>query len=459
MEARSIAPKDTDLCLYYNLPISNPATATAPIVANFSQSLDQAILAKCQYYHLVILRMLIPLQSVPFFRYPSTPYTLTLGYNSNWYQANVNFAAIDSSTSNILAVQQFLNMVNSAFSTAFAALQAANPSAAQFINAPQITYSASTQLFSLVVDRYAWTANDPGSPSIWFCSQLMEKFSNMMNVAVSWNSASGRDCKLVIQELANNISTNPTPGAFVSTLTTALTQNAATSSLAVGALVNTIISGVQITVSSSKTNGSQAISQTFTTAGSASPAATSILVKSATAIYPFEIGSVVSMYQPQQITMTEVCPSVVDWLSIRRVMLTSTSMPCRPEYFPSQALPGNTSGIASQTQPIPMITDFLIVPPTTLNSFNTLVFNTVVYREIDLMGDSPLNRLDLKFQYVDSDNSVTDLLINPGETVDIKLLLKPKRYAPLEAVVFKNEEEASDRERAGGRLIKKARYS
>lgn len=363
----------------------------------------------------------------------------------------MNFASIDNTLYNILAVQQFLNMINSAFQTAFTALKTANPSATQFVNAPQMVYNSSTQLFSLVVDRFAWSAGDPLFPSIWFCSSLMEKFSNLMNVRVSWNSGTGRDCRLVVQDLGSNVSTNPIPGAFVSTLTTALTQNGSTNSLAVGALTSSIQSGVAITVTSSKTNGGQPISQTFVTSALASAAAVSISVAVSTASYAFEIGSVVSIYQPQQLTMTSACIDVVDWLSIRRVMLTSDTLGVRPEYFPSSAAPGNTSSITpGVTQSINMVTDFYISPPSNLTSFNTLIYNATVYREIDLIGDMPLNRLDLTFQTVDSDGNVAPLMINPGKSVDIKIMLRPKRYFPLEMVTLKTPVED---EKHGGRLI------
>lgn len=109
----------------------------------------------------------------------------------------------------------------------------------------------------------------------------------------------------------------------------------------------------------------------------------------------------------------------VDYLnSIRKIILMSNSLPVRKEIYP----PSIGSLGSSNNNSIPIITDFqLEVNNIPGQQRSILTYSADTLRLVDLINNSPINRLDLTLFWADSLNNLYPLYITKSDSVTIKL--------------------------------------
>lgn len=111
------------------------------------------------------------------------------------------------------------------------------------------------------------------------------------------------------------------------------------------------------------------------------------------------------------------------WFDIRKIVVTSTSIPTSPEFNPVTTPLGIVaSGLDSTSNTFPIITDFI----STFDNFNeygsTITYNpTTQYRLVDLNSNAPLNRIQLTFYWLSKNGTLYPLFLSPNQTITMKL--------------------------------------
>lgn len=117
----------------------------------------------------------------------------------------------------------------------------------------------------------------------------------------------------------------------------------------------------------------------------------------------------------------------IQWVSLRKILVTSNTIPISKEVVPVINADGSQSDITSS---IPIITDFLpqieIAPDTRSIAY---YMPRAQYRLIDLNGTTALNRIDLKVFWEDRLGNIYPLLISCAQQGSLKLaFLKKSLY-------------------------------
>lgn len=118
------------------------------------------------------------------------------------------------------------------------------------------------------------------------------------------------------------------------------------------------------------------------------------------------------------VSNTGIYNSTSLWYEISRIIITSNSLATRRNFV------GGGSNGQSDVQ-LPIITDFTFVTdngpqnnPTTWYEYQP----SGPYRWVDIFGDGPVNRLDLKFYYATSNGEIQPLYVQPGDSFSFTLL-------------------------------------
>lgn len=110
--------------------------------------------------------------------------------------------------------------------------------------------------------------------------------------------------------------------------------------------------------------------------------------------------------------------NTIDYInSIRKIVLTTRTIPIRKEYFP----PENSinSGLSNT---IPIMSDFQInLDNVTGAQRSVAIYEANPYRLIDLISDSPMRRIDVELYWSDQENRLYPIFINNHDSATIKL--------------------------------------
>ena len=103
--------------------------------------------------------------------------------------------------------------------------------------------------------------------------------------------------------------------------------------------------------------------------------------------------------------------------SLRRIVITSNSLPAQKEYFPvagerQTGIP-NTLGVISDFQ-----VDIQNFPGA---QTGIALFDAEIYRLIDLVSDHPMRKIDLALFWLDRFNNLYPIFLTVGESINIKL--------------------------------------
>ncbi len=101
------------------------------------------------------------------------------------------------------------------------------------------------------------------------------------------------------------------------------------------------------------------------------------------------------------------------WFSLRKIIITSATLPVTPEI-----IPGNSSGSVTY---LPIITDFSIDLANTINLGDVAIYNPAFYRLVDMSSNVPINNITLDFLWQDRFGNIIPILIEPFQSASIKL--------------------------------------
>jgi len=132
---------------------------------------------------------------------------------------------------------------------------------------------------------------------------------------------------------------------------------------------------------------------------------------------PISVQPIVNLY-----LITDSAPSTGNWTSVRSVILTSTTLPFRPETIPAIFDPLSSGTL------FPILSDFLI--PVEDKVTDSRIVNqylpTAQYRYIDLASTTPLTSIDLQFYWTDFANNIYKLYLLPQTSFNVKILFQKR---------------------------------
>ena len=103
--------------------------------------------------------------------------------------------------------------------------------------------------------------------------------------------------------------------------------------------------------------------------------------------------------------------------SIRKIVITTTSMPVQKEFFPT---PGNSN--LSNTNSLPIVADFYLdLGNKAGNQTSVAIYTAQLYRLIDLISDNPMRKIDLEFFWSDRLNNLYPLTLSIYDTISMKI--------------------------------------
>lgn len=118
---------------------------------------------------------------------------------------------------------------------------------------------------------------------------------------------------------------------------------------------------------------------------------------------------------PTYFQFTEGYISIQYWTSLRKIVITTNTIPINNEYVPS-----NTNSSVSTSQPI--LTDF--VPSIEFAGQGRSIayyYPTGQYRLIDLLSDLPLQKIDLRINWEDTDGNFYPLYLSLFQQANLKM--------------------------------------
>jgi hypothetical protein len=213
---------------YYNIRVDfplNPTTTTTtgyiPIVFNTTRT--STVLERPSDYEVAVVRFYLP-SELPIFIWDTSADGI-----ANFMKIGLSFEGVDIITdliyapycpicfpaNSVLFYQEFIDMINTAYATAFTALKLAKP-LMPTTQAPYMTYDANTKLCAL----FAQTAYDSGLPNpitIYMNTSMFSRFFPSLPFKGFTNIASYGYANLLVQDNKNNTNaSDPTvPAGYI----------------------------------------------------------------------------------------------------------------------------------------------------------------------------------------------------------------------------------------------------
>lgn len=107
------------------------------------------------------------------------------------------------------------------------------------------------------------------------------------------------------------------------------------------------------------------------------------------------------------------------WFSLRKILITSNTIPVQQESSPAQSLSGVNTGVNNY---IPIITDF--VPQLEFsNQSRSIAYYVPLsqYRLVDMISEIPLNKINFNIYWQDKTGNIYPLLLSIFQQVDLKI--------------------------------------
>ena len=117
--------------------------------------------------------------------------------------------------------------------------------------------------------------------------------------------------------------------------------------------------------------------------------------------------------------------STYDYInSVRKLVMTSSTIPLQKEYYPSYN--NNVNG-GSNANTVGIITDFNLDLTEPGQQRSVAIYSPPIYRLADLISDSPLRKIDVSFWWVDRLNQFYPLYLSQYDAITMKLAFFNKR--------------------------------
>jgi len=210
---------------YYNAIITNPTAV--PVQATYSDSRTDALIDVPRDFHFYIERASVSSVATPLFIFEDGAYVVGLSYTTTYVQQALVFTS-DSSVAlsgyrDVYSINHFVKMINTAFAAAFATLSPSVPAPRLPNYPPQVSYDASTKLFSITAETLYDPTSTPTGTSIVISlntrlyQMLGACWDSVYNGAVTSPTAV-LDYQILIHSTNNNLvaiypPTGPTPTA------------------------------------------------------------------------------------------------------------------------------------------------------------------------------------------------------------------------------------------------------
>ncbi len=122
---------------------------------------------------------------------------------------------------------------------------------------------------------------------------------------------------------------------------------------------------------------------------------------------------------------SQLAPGTGAWSSLRSIILTSNLIPYQVETITSN--PGLNANYASSNL-FPIISDFLVPMERNVTEFRLVneYLPTAEYRRVNLVGNGPLNTIDLKMYWTDFQGNIYPLYLQTSAGMSVKILFERK---------------------------------
>lgn len=189
--------KSTDH-VYYNILLSNDTDTVQNM--DFYENRTFPLLDKPSDYYMSITRFSIPGLMLPYFTYENSSMSVTLRYAGTDYQTNLIYQASSTAATPqyVTSYQQFLNMVNTALATSYAAIGALPTGTV----APYLIFDQASQIFYLIQQ----IANVTDGVTIYFSQKLVNIFPQFQYTYTDplGSGTNGKFALVVVSNTFNN---------------------------------------------------------------------------------------------------------------------------------------------------------------------------------------------------------------------------------------------------------------
>lgn len=380
---------------FTNTP-DQPSTGKFNTICRYNVTKDQPILNNCSEYYASVLRFDIPLQNIPLYIMPIVPNTVVpeifpvgqpnltpliigIKLGNVPFSQNlkyVNFNSLSPPLQNQLtqvitpyyfcySFQILIDMINTALAACHANFFSSNPT----VLPPFLYLDPATSLLNLVVDiLYTGLSPPYPYPVIYMNTLMFNYLSSFSNIYIGENQPNGMDYILKLFNFG--------PYPIYPTNNQVYNYNYTT----------TIPSNTDPPVS-------------YSTGG----------------IYTYNYDVSNPSIIPIYYRYTQEYSSLEYWYSLRRILLTTNSIPISKQYT-------NTQNNQSSASSVPILTDFN-VPIEYIGSPRSIAFYLPEsqYRLIDMISHTPLRTIDLNVSWVDTNGNIYDLFIPYGQQASVKI--------------------------------------
>jgi hypothetical protein len=118
--------------------------------------------------------------------------------------------------------------------------------------------------------------------------------------------------------------------------------------------------------------------------------------------------------------------SLYNMVSLRRILLTSSTLPITPEFISGVSVNPNSS---SSNNTLRVLSDF-VVPSLQPGDYRSLMvyYPSAEYRLLDLVGTTPIKQIEITFYWIDNLLNIRPMTLRAGETLGVKLLFRRKAF-------------------------------
>lgn len=362
--------------IYVNVTFNHDDTqGNVPTPAEYAVTKTLPILSKCDDYYCSVIRFDIPLNGIPLFIMPIvpnqadpdlTPLIIGITYLGVNYPVNIEYLPdnilsppLQNQTSQVITpyyfVFSFQNLINS---INLALAEAVSLSGVKAVldaipaKTPWFYFDPVTQLISLIVPTlFTDPAAVPGKPLIYVNAQLSTYLEAFQKSQVGFNQPQGHDFVFILDFPSFPAPPFPSSNPYP---------------------------------------------------------------QSDKAFYPIPVGGPDPAGVYTYYKFTQEYPAMELWISLRKIVITTNSIPIISEYTPT-----NNSGISST---LPIITDFVPQIEMAGDSRSIAFYNpTSQYRLVDMKSSEQLNTIDLKVYWQDDASNLFPLLLTVFQQASVKL--------------------------------------
>lgn len=419
---------------------ADAAQQTQPTIARFDATFPQPLVEKADDWSLSVVRFKVPTSYIPLFFYQPNSCIVTIvvmgGAGAGAYSATVNAGGVadPSQPTAVYFVQEFVDAVNTAIASAYAAAILAGAGGTPNF-APFVSYNGSTGLMTIDYEQGRWFPDAAGGFNVPNIFQLFFNFNLYEGYFDSFEGVynqqpypANQDVLIVLKQ------PGPQPAAASPQIVCqagGLTSDGANPSVltwtnspvqhglsANGSGVNNmvVISGA----SPNSYNGIYRVlstpdAYTFTYQTGAQIVATPATGTPTMVALPRG-----SQIPGQRNSITQETPSVASWDQFVNLRFITQAIPVRDESLPSASSSG-----AAVLNARKILTDFNPTFSDQIDTRNYIqFFPQGEFRRIDLTNSQPIVRVDITALWVDRSGVEHTVYIPDNETMDIKLLFE-----------------------------------